>query len=346
MKSKVLHVMIADKKFTLPLINYIIFDLKLDNHKFLVINSNNLCSINHNNVILIDNPLRKKLIVNFFVFCKQVLQAKRIIAHAAPLSFFFIFFPWKLKDIIWTIHGGIDIPKPKSPKNLIQLIDRTYKKKIGFHATHIEEDSNYTNKILSSNSIFLYSPMYLSNVIHKLKDEDGFLFKGGFNERIVLVGNSTDPSNKHQEAFNKLAISNLKPKSVLSILSYGIYEDYKNDVIRLGYEIFGSKFKPITEFLAMNEYLKLLNEIEYAIFNHERQEAMGVTIQLLSLGKPIFFNDKSPAFKSLKRRGYKVFSINDLISFKNVEQLDLRINRDLLIEQYSIDVLNSFYTQL
>lgn len=338
--------MFADKKFTLPLINYIIYDLKLNNHKFLVLNADSCCNIKHKNVVIINLPLRHKLINKFFVFCNEVVKSKKIIAHAAPLSFFFILLPWKIKSIIWPIHGGIDIPNPNRPTTMIQLIDKLYKKNIGFHASHIEEDSIYTNKVLSSNSKFLFSPIYLSNVISRLRDEDGFLFKGGFTNRVVLVGNSTDPSNNHLEAFNKLARSNLNPKYVLSILSYGIYKDYKIDSIKQGYEIFGTKFTPITEFLESNQYLKLLDEIDYAIFNHLRQEAMGVTIQLLSLGKPIFFNDKSPVFKSFKRRGYKVFCINDLNSFKDVKALDLSINRELLTKEYSIDALNSFYIQL
>lgn len=336
----------AESKFALPLIDYIIYDLKLDNHKFLVLNTDNRCSIKHKNVVLIDLPLRKNLFFKFFVFCRQVLSAKKIIAHAAPLSFFFIWLPWKLKSIIWPINGGIDIPKPNRPIKMMQLIDRLYKSKIGFHASHIEEDSIYTNDVLSSNSKFLYSPVYLSNVINTLKDEDGFLYKVGFKNRVILVGNSTDPSNNHQEAFIKIATSNLNPQSVYSILSYGKYVAYKKDVIEQGYEIFGSVFKPITEFLEMNQYLKLLDEVDFAIFNHERQEAMGATIQLLSLGKPIFFNDLSPAFKSLKRRGYRVFSINELSSFKDFQELDLRINRELLLKEYTIDVLNSFYTEL
>ena len=338
--------MIAEKKFTLPIIDYIIYDLKLDNHKFIVLNRDNLCNIKHKNVVVINLPLRKSFVYKFLTFCKLVLPADKIIAHAAPFSIFFIWLPWKLKSIIWPIHGGIDIPKPNKPIKMMQLIDSLYKSKIGFHASHIEEDSIYTNEVLSSNSKFLYSPVYLSNVINTLKDEDGFLYKGGFKNRVVLVGNSTDPSNNHQEAFIKLATSNLNPQSVYSILSYGKYVDYKKDVIEQGYEIFGSVFKPITEFLEMNQYLELLDEVDFAIFNHERQEAMGATIQLLSLGKPIFFNDRSPAFKSLKRRGYRVFSINDLSSFKDFQELDLRINRELLMKEYTIDILNSFYTQL
>lgn len=338
--------MVADKIFALPLVNFILNDLKLDNHRFLILNHDNIYQNKNDNVVLLTSPLRKNLLINVFRFCKEVLKSDKIIAHGAPLSFFFILLPWKHKSVIWPIHGGIDIPISNKSKTILECIDKKFKKRIGFHATHIEEDSIYTNKVLSSKAKFVYTPMYLSNTINILKDEDAFLFKGGFKNKLVLVGNSTDPSNNHLEAFHILNKSELKPNKVFSILSYGIYEDYKINVIEHGKRMFGTNFIPIIDFLDLNQYLKLLNEIDFVIFNHERQEAMGVTIQLLSLGKPIFFNEKSPVFKSLKRRGYHVFSLNEIGDFINLNNLDLRKNKELLHNEYSIGVLKTFYTQL
>jgi hypothetical protein len=164
----------------------------------------------------------------------------------------------------------------------------------------------------------IFSPVYLSNVSNRLKRSEDFLYKNGFTQKCVLVGNSTDPSNNHFSAFEKLYLSGLNPLNVISILSYGDFDDYKNNVIKNGIELFGSAFKPITHFMRLNDYLNLLDEVDFAIFNHDRQEGMGVTIQLLSVGKPVFFNPRSPAYCSFVRRGYKVFSIDDLQLFKQI----------------------------
>lgn len=341
----------GDKKFNLPLLEYILYDLKLDNHKFLIFECDRNYKIpGHKNIIALSDPVFKNFFKNIFKFYEQIMSADVIFAHSAQLSFFFVFFPWKFKCVIWPIWGGNDLPSQSklfNAKGIIKnKIDNFFKRNIRFHATHVEEDSIYANKVLSTNATLIFSPVYLSNVPSRLKRSEDFLYRKGFTQKCVLVGNSTDPSNNHFGSFEKLSLSGLNPINVISILSYGDFEEYKNDVIKNGFELFGSCFKPTTHFLGLNEYLDLLDEVDFAIFNHERQEAMGVTIQLLSLAKPIFFNPRSPAYRSFVRRGYKVFSIDDLQLFKHTLDLDLGVNRELLQDEYNINRLISLYKRV
>jgi hypothetical protein len=350
MKNKVLHVMVGDNKFTLPLVNYIVNDLKLNNHRFLIFESSIKCSLVNDNIVCVNYPKSIGFLKGFFPFCKEFIKADVVISHGGQIPFYFIFFLNRLKKVIWIIHGGIDLPKKNKLKGFKEffkrVIDNRVKKNVGFHSTHIEEDSLIAKRTLGSESEFIYSPVYLSNVSEKLKEVDDFIFNGGFVSKTILVGNSTDPHNNHLDSFNKIADSGLDPKFIVSILSYGVFKEYSEGVIREGFDLFGSKFKPITEFLSIEAYLELLDSVDFVVFNHERQEAMGATIQLLSLAKPIFFNPKSPAYNSLKRRGYKVFSIDDLKNYREVKMLDLRVNHKLLKEQYNKQLLQTFYLNL
>lgn len=342
--------MVGDNKFTLPLASYILNDLKLDNHRFLIFESSVKCSFVSKNIVCVNYPNSFDLLKGFYPFSKEFLKADVIVSHGGQVPFYFIFFLNRLKKVIWLIHGGIDLPKMNKSKGLKQVmkrgIENLVKKRVGFHSTHIEEDSWIAKIILGSNSGFVYSPMYLSNVSEKLKELKDFIYQEGFISKTVLVGNSTDPHNNHIDSFNKIADSGLDPNIIISILSYGVFKEYSEEVISEGFKLFESKFKPITEFLAMSAYLELLDSIDFVVFNHERQEAMGVTIQLLSLAKPVFFNPKSPAYLSLKRRGYKVFSIDDLKNYREVKMLDLSVNHKLLNEQYNKDLLKPFYENL
>jgi hypothetical protein len=325
---------------------YLLTNLKLKNHRFLIIGGKNINSYLSPFVARIKIPNRFYFLTNIFTFKREVYNADIIIAHAAPESIFFLLTYQKIKNVIWVIQGGVDIPLTNKPNSLREYINLIFKRKINKHATHIKEDSDLVNKTLGINAEFKYSPCYLSNTFNKIKEESDFIYNKGFSHKNILLGNSTDPSNNHIEAFEFVKKSCVDPTTITSILSYGIYESYMQNVICVGKKMFGRKFNPVTNFMPLIDYLKILNSIDYAIFNHKRQEAMGVTIQLLSLAKPIFFNPQSPAYLSLKRRGYVVFNIYDLRKFKDIKTIDLSKNRDLLLKEYSLEVLNSFYKNL
>lgn len=342
--------MIGDNKFTLPLVSFLTKDSKFNNHRFLILETTVKSPFKNENVINEKYPSIFNFFKGFISFIREFKNADVVISHGAPVPYYFIFFFHRLRKVIWVIHGGIDLPNNKNPENFKQLIkkliDQGVKRNIGFHVTHIQEDSGYANSVLGSSVEFLYSPIYLSNVSQRLKESKDFIYNGGFTGKKVLAGNSTDPHNNHKDLFKKIAISDLKPAGVYSILSYGMFKEYTSEVITEGFSLFGSKFVPMTEYLELPEYIKFLDSIDFAVFNHERQEAMGVTIQLLSLAKPIFFNSKSPAYKSFKRRGFVVYSIEDLGLFIKRDSVDLRINRKLLMKQYSQGMLESFYFNL
>lgn len=346
MKNRILHVMVADKKFNLPLVNHIINNLKLENHRFLIVNYQNNCNIINHNIVLLKHPLRKEFLTNFFKFYKEVILADKIISHAAQLSIFFILIPRQIKKVIWFIHGGIDIPTSTKFRNLSHYLDLSFKRRVKFHAVMNEENSNIINNLLNSNATIVKTSMYLSNTIEQIENGKNFIYQEGFINKTVLLGNSNDPSNNHIEAFNILRNSGLKPSKIISILSYGMFTEYAKKVEKAGFDIFQNSFMPIKDFMPLKEYLNFLKSIDFVLFNHRRGEAMGVTVQLLSLGKPVFFNPESPTYKGFLRRGYKVFSIYDLELFKNINKLDLTVNKDLLNKEFNINVLNSFYINL
>jgi hypothetical protein len=339
--------MVKEPKFTLPLINYLTKDLKLTSHRFVIIASaNDNLNIDNENIIELKSPLRKHLFSNLYKVIKEIFFADKIISHGAQFPFFYFLVPHKIKKVLWVIYGGYDIPVFPRDKKLSKLLDILFKKLIKTHVSHIEEDSDLVNKVLNKKSKFIYSPVYLSNIVSVPKSQEDFIYIKGLRNQNILVGNSADPSNNHIEAYKKILSMELNPTTIFSVLSYGNYPDYINEVIKFGAMNFADAFQPITHFMKYSEYLDFLEKIDFVIFNHSRQEAMGVTIQLLSLGKPIFFNPNSPAYKSFIRRGYRVFNLDEIDLVLRMEVLDLTINRELLQKHYSLETLNSFYKTL
>jgi dTDP-N-acetylfucosamine:lipid II N-acetylfucosaminyltransferase len=208
-------------------------------------------------------------------------------------------------------------------------------KKAKVHLTHIETDSDLANEKLQSKALFHYSPVYLSNVVSTYD----------FNPTIVkdkvkiMVGNSTSLNNDHISILNKLKKFEESIEYIICPLSYGMYADYKESIKVEGYKLFGSKFKPVEEFMSMEKYIDLLKDIDIAVFNHWRQEAMGVTLTLLSLGKIVYVNPITTSFGSLTKRGFKIYDNNLLFNEGVTVQRNVIENKKLLEKYYSLDVL-------
>ena len=94
-------------------------------------------------------------------------------------------------------------------------------------------------------------------------------------------------------------------ESVICPLSYGNNVKYKKDVMNAGKKAFGDKFFPIEEFMTIEKYKKTLSQTDIIIFDHWRQQAMGVTLTLLSLGKIVYVNSKTTSYKSSGLHGQR-----------------------------------------
>ncbi|MCG2779448.1 MAG: TDP-N-acetylfucosamine:lipid II N-acetylfucosaminyltransferase [Weeksellaceae bacterium] len=128
----------------------------------------------------------------------------------------------------------------------------------------------------------------------------------------ILIGNSADPSNNHLDVFIKLSKLNLKGRKIYVPLSYSGTDKYKNEVIRVGYELFKNNFYPLMDFMSINKYNEILLSCGIVVFNHIRQQAVGNIITMGYLGAKIYMNKKSPVYKFLKQEGITISEISDL----------------------------------
>jgi hypothetical protein len=179
-------------------------------------------------------------------------------------------------------------------------------KKIGHLVTYIEGDVALARKWYKAKGEYHECLMYTSNLYQEYK-----LPKNSCKTINIQVGNSASSSNNHLEVLKKLLPYKDKNICIYLPLSYGSPE-YAKQVIKQGREWFGDKFKPLTGMLPFNEYLAFLGKIDIAIFNHNRQQAMGNTITLLGLGKTVYIRSDTTQWQFFKDKG---------ITIRDVEQL-------------------------
>jgi len=153
----------------------------------------------------------------------------------------------------------------------------------------------------------------------------------------IQIGNSADPSNEHFEMLEILEKYRDEDIKIFAPLSYGP-KDYAYKVKDEGEKIFGDKFVAMLDFMPFEEYLTFLGEIDIAIFNHKRQQAMGNTISLLGLGKKVYMRNGVSQWGFFDKINVKVYDISD-IELVLIRSEVARSNYESVLKYFSQETL-------
>ena len=160
----------------------------------------------------------------------------------------------------------------------------------------------------------------------------------------LLVGNSADPSNNYLDAFGWLAKQikkSARPIRIHTILSYG--DKINRDlVIAKGKAIFGDNFVPITSFMNRDEYISFLNSMDMLVMYHNRQQAVGNIMTMITLGKPVLMKGKSPIFQMMKEQGCS--SVYDVIKV-SLKQSESIVKNAIESRQENADIVRRIYSE-
>jgi hypothetical protein len=130
-------------------------------------------------------------------------------------------------------------------------------------------------------------------------------------DKIILLGNSGDPTNNHISVLNNIRTTNIKTDyKILCPLSYGSPEYIKYIIQKAG-KLFGNKFIPLTEFLPQKKYYNLIGCTDITIMNHNRTQAAGNILISLFFGKKVFLKKENTLYKLYKDNGVTIFNIED-----------------------------------
>ena len=138
------------------------------------------------------------------------------------------------------------------------------------------------------------------------------------NRRIV-IGNSSTNSNRHLELFERIKHLDLTNVDLYCPLSYG-EKEYRDRVIKQGYELFGNHFHPLTEYMKYEEYVQFLCTCDVGIYNNNRQQALGNINRMLDLGKKVYL----PAMLRdyCATYGYITYAVEDIVHSSIRDLLD------------------------
>ena len=129
----------------------------------------------------------------------------------------------------------------------------------------------------------------------------------------ILVGNSATESNQHVQVFKMLKRYINESFEVLCPLSYGD-DSYRKEIIKVGLELFGDRFHPLTDYMDLESYYKMLAKCSVAIMNNNRQQAMGTINALIALKCKVYIRKDTPMWKLYYvENQMNIYSAEDII---------------------------------
>jgi dTDP-N-acetylfucosamine:lipid II N-acetylfucosaminyltransferase len=141
------------------------------------------------------------------------------------------------------------------------------------------------------------------------------------NTVVIQLGNSATESNNHVDCFKML--NKFKDNDIILTLplSYGTPQ-YAEFVKERGIKYFGIKFNAMENFMSRTTYVQKLNKVDIGIMYHNRSQAFGNCITLLTLGKKLYLKRNNPLRQLFNKVGIIVFDAHTIkdLSFKEFSE--------------------------
>lgn len=339
-RSTILHVCTLDK-FIPPFIDFIEehFDNFYERHRFFILGDPE--KYPYKNRVNIHQVKRNKL--NKFTSLLRLVwslnKADKIILHALFNPYIVILLalmPWTLGKCYWVIWGGdlysYKLAERTTKWRINEFFRRIVIGRIGYITTTVPGDYEKAKHWYGVNSIYIQNIIYPSHIARCF---DSYLCNVNKEGRtFVQIGNSADLSNNHEDIIERLSKLKYDKITYFCPLSYGD-EFYAKKVIKYGKEMLGKFFYPITKFMSFDEYNQYMSCIDVAIFNHDRQQAMGNIIGLVSLGKKVYVKSTTTTYNYLLNLGINVYATDKDIVLESIP---------FEIAKKNIVVANNFFT--
>lgn len=329
------------EKFTQDYIEQINRVFDSSNHIFLIYGQkekDEIPNVNSKNAFFVENirgnvylqelkliMKADKIILHSLFIKSSKLMLLTILEYVYPEKFFWNIWGADLYNAYWERNTNI---KTKM-REIIRKIFIKNVKSVGY----IRGDYEFLKKHYKTNAEFFmasYSYKFFMPK-HEKKREDKNI--------NILLCNSATKECRYEETLDILEKYKDYPLKIRCVLSYPTSNTkYRNQVIGYGKYIFGEKFIPLTDFMDYEEYTKILDDTDLAIFNHNRQQGLGNIASLLYLGKRVFISPENACKSYFEDMGIKIYSTTDLTEneiCKKENILEQNINKKIIDDFYS-----------
>lgn len=271
---------------------------------------------------------------------KLLYKSDGIILHSLFSKFLILFFYFNKKLLYktnWVIWGGdmYDYINDRHSFNLNKKIKIKMKKfvveRFGYITPLVKGDYLLAQKWYNAHGE-MFEARYTNPVGYKELDK----YSKEHNGTNILIGNSATATNNHEEVFNLLSKYSNEDIKVYVPLSYGD-ESYAEKIVVEGTKIFGNKFVPMRDFMTPNDYVSLLATMDIAIFNNDRQQALGNINMLMYLGSKIFLRTDTTMWDH-----YKIPDKDNIIAISTISNTEFT---DFVSKNDDINKINKKFVE-
>lgn len=239
----------------------------------------------------------------------------------------------KRSKILLKLH---EIKKRKKEREAIHYeLPKEFFQRIDYCLTDMHEEFEFAKQYLHTQRMeHVWYNYYsieetLGNLIEKQCYGDG-----------IFLGNSCSLECNYFDVIPKLKRKSLKGKQVIVPLSYGL-PWLRSMLLQYGKIRIGESFHPLTRFVPIEDYNKMMLSCSIMIQPQYRPQAQGNIITGLWLGMKVYLSEHSMTYQWFKRMGMEVFSFETDLNWKNKQAFDklpqdsINHNRKVLLSIYS-----------
>ncbi|WP_026665069.1 TDP-N-acetylfucosamine:lipid II N-acetylfucosaminyltransferase [Butyrivibrio sp. FC2001] len=240
-------------------------------------------------------------------------QAERVIFHSIFSTRILLSAVKKIHDnsqkYFWVIWGGDLYNAYWNRNNSLPMICREFIRRYFIKRIDsvgiVKGDYRFLKKHYKTNATF-----YLASYTYDLLP---YSEKKNQNEMTsILLANCASNTCRYEDIIIRLSRLNTKNYIVYCILSYPNNQEYIEKICKMGRKMLEDRFIPVTEFMDYNDYMRFLEKIDIAVFNHDRQQALGNIASLIYLGKTVFINHDNCCGEFFEDMGAVIFPVEEL----------------------------------
>ncbi|SMP52538.1 TDP-N-acetylfucosamine:lipid II N-acetylfucosaminyltransferase [Anoxynatronum buryatiense] len=249
-------------------------------------------------------------------------QYDRIVLHSLqlPLKARLLMCTSKIimDKMIW-VAWGYDLYQWKKEGSSIKehadnYIGDAFRKRIKYFVGIIPIDIEYFNKHYTAST---YHAPYVGSIENPLYKKDYSSLIKEINKKneytSIMVGHSSTRILKHIDTLNQLKKFKSQNIKIILPLTYGDSE-YGAHVERVANRLFPGKVQCIKKHMNREDHTALLQTIDVAIFNTERQIGLGNIYQLLYMNKKVILPKTSAMFNYFKSLQQNVVAWEEIIT--------------------------------